>query len=75
VKIPLSAQIDQERLLVSGFRDQAVILRKRGADALADQALYRRSVAEATLRTLEWLERNQDAIRAAVAARSTVDAE
>lgn len=71
--IPLSRMISECRLVVIGCRDQAVILRKRDATALADRATDRAAVFEATLKTLEWLDKHQDSIRAAVAARSTAD--
>lgn len=65
--------ISECRLVVIGCRDQAAILRKRDAAALADRATDKAEVFEAVLQELErkqedaeileWVDRNRDKIK------------
>jgi hypothetical protein len=71
----LLGQISTVELAIMGYRDQAKILRKRGADGLAVQAEFRVRQFTEIKQTLEWLQRHETTIRAAISAGSKTDVE
>lgn len=71
----LPGHLNTVELAIMGYRAQAQILRKRGADGLATQAEFRAKQFTEIKRLLEWLQRHETTIRAAVPAGSKPDAE